>query len=178
LATPAARWRASFIDALEEGFRRGTRPPARPREIAAIARDFDGHLAERRRQTGDIVLPGGRRVVGVPVSLLWLVVDDLFIGELSLRHRLNDYLRQSGGHVGYGIRPTLTGRGFGKRILELGMAEARRIGVRRMLVTCHDDNPASARVIEANGGVLDDVVDDIFGGGPLRRYWIDLDDDG
>ncbi len=176
LVAPSTRWRASFLAALEEGFRRGTRPRLRPREIAAVARDLDGHLATRVRQTGEIVLPGGRRVAGVPVSLHWLVAGETFIGELSLRHRLNDYLRLSGGHVGYGVRPSLMGRGFGTRLLALGMVEARRRGIPRLLVTCHDDNPASARVIEANGGVLEDVVDDIFGGGPLRRYWIALGD--
>jgi len=58
--------------------------------------------------------------------------------------------------------------------LALAKVEASGTGLDQLLVTCHDDNPASARVIEANGGVLEDVVDDIFGGGPLRRYWIAL----
>ncbi len=148
----------------------------RPREITRVARHFEDHLAERMRQTGEIVLPGGRRVQGVPVSLFWLVAGDVFVGELSFRHHLNDYLRLSGGHMGYGVRPRLMDRGFGKRMLALGKLEARRCGLDRLLITCHDDNPASARVIEANGGVLEDVVDDIFGGGPLRRYWIELDE--
>ena len=174
LVPPSARWRDSFVAALEEGFRRGSRPAMRPREVAKVRRAFDRHLAERTRQTGEIILPGGRRVEGVPVSLLWLVADDVFIGEMSFRHRLNDYLRLSGGHVGYGVRPSLMGRGFGTRLLALGKEEARAKGLTHLLVTCHDDNPASARVIEANGGVLEDVVDDIFGGGPLRRYWIAL----
>jgi predicted acetyltransferase len=175
LVTPSARWRESFLAACAEGFRRGSRPPMRPRELARATRRFDEHLAERMRQTREIVLPGGRRVAGVPVSLHWLVAGETFIGELSFRHRLNDHLRLSGGHMGYGIRPGFMGRGFGTRMLGLAKAEARGAGLAQLLITCHDDNPASARVIEANGGVLEDVVDDIFGGGPLRRYWIALD---
>jgi len=174
LTPPSRRVRSSVIAALREGFRRGTRPALRPREIDRVERDFDGFIAARLEQTREIVLPGGRRVPAVPSSLHWLIAGDTFIGELSFRHELNDYLRQSGGHIGYGIRPSWRGLGYGKRILALGIVEARRRGIRRMLVTCHDDNLASARVIEANGGVLQDVVDDIFGGGPLRRYWIDL----
>lgn len=174
LATPSPRWRQSFLEALAEGFRRGNRPPLRRGQIAAVERDFDAFLAARLSQTGDIILPGGRRVPAVPCSLHWLVAGEVFIGEMSFRHTLNDHLRLSGGHVGYGIRPSLTGRGFGKRLLALGKDEARRLGLTRLLVTCHDDNPASAAIIEANGGGLEDVVDDIFGGGPLRRYWIAL----
>jgi predicted acetyltransferase len=142
LERPSARWRDSFVEALEEGFRRGSRPALRPREIARVRRDFETHLADRMRQTGEIILPGGRRVEGVPVSLHWLVAGDVFIGEMSFRHRLNDYLRMSGGHVGYGIRPSLEGRGFGTRLLALGKDEARRKGLSDLLVTCHDDNPA------------------------------------
>lgn len=178
LVAPSRRWRASFVAAAQEGFRRGNRAAMSPREVARLKRDFDGFLAERVRQTGSIVLPGGERVQPVPFSLHWLVVGDEFVGEMSFRHELNAYLRLSGGHIGYGIRPSFAGRGFGKRLLALGKIEARRLGLRRLLVTCHDDNPASTRIIEANGGVLEDIVDDIFGGGPLRRYWIDLDRPG
>jgi len=177
LVRPSVHWRDSFVAALEEGFRRGSRAAMRPREITKVRRDFEAHLARRMRQTGEIILPGGRRVDGVPVSLFWLVAGEIFIGEMSFRHRLNDYLRLSGGHIGYGVRPSLMGRGFGTRLLALGKDEARRLGLQALLITCHDDNPASARVIEANGGVLEDIVDDIFGGGPLRRYWIALDRD-
>ena len=36
----------------------------------------------------------------------WLVDDEkaYFIGEISIRHRLNDALARRGGHIGYGIR--------------------------------------------------------------------------
>lgn len=174
LVPPDRRYGPSFVEALREGFRRGNRPRLRPREVAAVERDLDAYLALRLRQTGDIVLPGGRRVPAVPCSLHWLVAGETFIGEMSFRHVLNDYLRLSGGHIGYGIRPHFEGRGFGKRLLALGKAEARKKGLTRLLLTCHEANPASAGIIEANGGRLEDVVQDIFGGGPLRRYWIDL----
>jgi predicted acetyltransferase len=41
-------------------------------------------------------------------------------------------------------------------------------------VTCRDDNLASARIIEANGGRLENVVDDLAERGRTRRYWISL----
>ncbi|EQC68168.1 hypothetical protein HSISB1_1189 [Streptococcus sp. HSISB1] len=37
------------------------------------------------------------------------------------------------------------------------------------MVTCHDDNPGSRKVILANGGVLEDVQDSV------ERYWISLE---
>jgi predicted acetyltransferase len=43
-----------------------------------------------------------------------------------------------------------------------------------VLVTCLAANVASARIIEANGGVLENVIAAPSGTGPLRRYWIAL----
>jgi RimJ/RimL family protein N-acetyltransferase len=48
------------------------------------------------------------------------------------------------------------------------LREARALGMERVLVVCLDDNPASARTIERNGGVLEEVR------GAVRRYWIEL----
>jgi predicted acetyltransferase len=43
-----------------------------------------------------------------------------------------------------------------------------------VLVTCLEDNLTSARIIEANGGELENVIEDPVGRGRLRRYWIAL----
>ncbi len=48
------------------------------------------------------------------------------------------------------------------------LGQARVLGLERVLVTCEDDNVASARTIERCGGVLEDVRQG------MRRYWIDL----
>jgi predicted acetyltransferase len=47
------------------------------------------------------------------------------------------------------------------------------VGVERVLVTCDEDNLASAKVIERCGGVFESVVDQPDGGTRLLRYWID-----
>ncbi|TVQ34933.1 MAG: GNAT family N-acetyltransferase [Geminicoccaceae bacterium] len=174
LVAPHGRFAASFVEALAEGFCRGNRPRATPRELRQAEGDFTRFMAARLQAAQRIVPPSGERLSPVPASLHWLVVGGVFVGELSFRRRLNAWLVQSGGHIGYGIRPTWRRRGFGARLLALGLDEARAAGLSQVLLTCHDDNAASAGVIEANGGILAGVVDDVFGGGPLRRYWIDL----
>jgi predicted acetyltransferase len=108
----------------------------------------------------------------VPFSVFWLVEGEEFIGETHVRHQLNDYLINEGGHVGYGIRPRRQGQGYGKLILALALHECRRLGLSRVLLTCLQDNVASARIIEVNGGELENVIADPAGRRPLRRYWI------
>ena len=111
----------------------------------------------------------------VPQSAYWLVDNNRFTGRLSLRHFLNDNLRIVGGHIGYDIRPSERGQGYGKLMLQLGLQKARELGLDRVLLTCNDDDVRSIRVIERNGGVLADTVPrESPGSGLSRRYWIDL----
>ncbi len=167
-------YRDDYVRALREGFRRGDQSRMKPGAIDKIDADFDRFLAELTKQTGDILLPNGKLVLRVPQDMCWLVDDRTFIGETSIRYRLNDWLFQIGGHIGYGIRPLYQRQGYGKLILKLALARLKAGGVDRALITCYDHNIASAKVIEANGGSLDNIIDDPRGGGKSRRYWIEL----
>jgi predicted acetyltransferase len=100
-------------------------------------------------------------------------VDGQVVGRASIRWELNDFLRRLGGHIGYAVRPAHRRQGHATEILRQSVEVLRARGVRRVLVTCDDDNLASARVIEANGGILESVVPhDDPGEPPRRRYWI------
>jgi predicted acetyltransferase len=174
LAPPAPRYARSFVAALREGFRRGEQEIVTEPRVRQIEANFAVYLAAITEQRGHITLANGERVRKVPFSLHWLCDGDAFIGEASIRHQLNAHLLQEGGHIGYGIRPSCQRQGYGKRILALALAECRRLGIERVLVTCLDANLASARIIEANGGRLENVISAPSGHGPLRRYWIAL----
>ena len=53
----------------------------------------------------------------VPQTMYWLYVDGRPVGIGKLRHYLNDNLRIHGGHIGYTIRTTARGKGYGTLIL-------------------------------------------------------------
>jgi predicted acetyltransferase len=174
LVEPATRHARSYVAALREGFRRGAQDAVSERRIRQIEGDFAAYIAAITDQRGSIRLPTGEVAPKVPFSVFWLVEDDAFIGEAQVRHQLNTYLIREGGHIGYGIRPARRRQGYGRLILALALEECRRLGIERALVTCMQDNVASARIIEANGGLLENVIDDPAGRGLLRRYWISL----
>jgi predicted acetyltransferase len=113
------------------------------------------------------------RELGDFVAATWLLadVDGAVVGRSSIRFELNDHLLVQGGHIGYAVRPPYRRRGHATEILRQSVVVARASGVGRVLVTCDDDNLGSRKAIEANGGVLENVVD--IDGVPLRRYWID-----
>lgn len=98
-------------------------------------------------------------------------VDGDIVGRTSIRFELNEFLRTLGGHIGYAVRPSFRRQGYATEILKQSLVLARARGIDPVLVTCDDDNIASAKVIEANGGRLESVVPgeaDV----PKRRYWL------
>lgn len=103
------------------------------------------------------------------IQLVSFAADGQAVGFLNLRLRLNDYLLQEGGHIGYSIRPSARGKGFAKEQLRQGLQVAKSKNIKRALVTCDENNAASRAVILANGGVLEDIR------GGKERYWIDVD---
>jgi predicted acetyltransferase len=100
----------------------------------------------------------------------WIVENDQVLGGIALRHELDDSLMREGGHIGYGIRPLARRRGLASWALGQMLDEARVLGIEKVLIVCAVDNIASARTIEGQGGVLEDIR--LTARGSLRRYWI------
>ena len=129
--------------------------------VATLEARLPALLAQSDRAT---VMPEGR----VHSDHWWMVDGDEFVGYLAIRHELNDFLLQEGGHIGYAVRPSRRGEGHASRALALGLDRARTIGLDRVLLTCDEGNTASRRTIERNGGVFEDSRKG------KRRYWIGL----
>lgn len=106
----------------------------------------------------------------VPATFLIAEVDGVLIGRASIRHELNTFLLDYGGHIGYGVRPAFRRRGYATEILRRSLQYIRELGVEDVLLTCFEENIGSASVIQACGGELENIVE--FKGKPLHRYWI------
>lgn len=109
----------------------------------------------------------------VPAHTYFLVSEDKkIVGAINIRHSLNDYLLNYGGHIGYGIRPSERKKGYASLMLSLALPIAKKLGIDRALVTCDKKNVGSASTIVINGGILEnEVVED---GRLTQRYWIKL----
>lgn len=110
-----------------------------------------------------IDLPPGR----VPQTIYWMYANDRPVGYGKLRTQLTEALLQSGGHIGYVIRPSARGQGYSKELLRGLLVKAREASLDEVLLTCEDSNVPSRRTIEANGGVVSSQFDG------KCKYWID-----
>jgi predicted acetyltransferase len=111
----------------------------------------------------------------IPATTFWLLDNrDRAVAMGNLRHQLTPQLLSRGGHIGYYVMGPERGRGYGTQVLALTLIQARGLGLDRVLVSADSDNERSLRIIERNGGVLEDERIDETSGRPYRRYWIEL----
>lgn len=173
LSAPTTRVRVSFLDAVAE-FREENRGSATDRTALGdeirefgpgwsapdeFARYVAWLVAQAREDTP-------RRPGHVPATNLWWTEDETYLGRLAIRHRLTDDLREVGGHIGYDVRPSARRRGHASAMLRAALPVARGLGIGSALVTCDVDNIASRKVIESNGGRLEDRR------GAKLRFWV------
>ncbi len=113
----------------------------------------------------------------VPYTTFFLVANNgTILGKSSLRHTLPEHLLSNGcEHIGYYIRESQQRKGYGTEILRLTLEKAKTLGLKRVLVTCDDDNIASAKIIEKNGGVLENTYQEDELETIIRRYWITIE---
>ena len=132
--------------------------------------DFDAWLANVRAYSAPETTPAGK----VPATqYLALDENEHLVGMVNLRHCLNDYLLEFGGHIGYSVRPADRKNGYAIQMLRLALDEAKALGLDRVRIACDRYNIASAKTIQANGGVLDGERYDPQDGTLTQRYWIE-----
>ncbi len=110
----------------------------------------------------------------VPASLYFLINDNgRILGAIYFRHELNKQLLQDTGHIGYGVRPSVRGKGYANIMLRKLLEILKTKDYDKVLITCDDDNLASAGLIEKNNGILENKLP--VNGVINRRYWINLE---
>jgi predicted acetyltransferase len=177
LTEPDPRLHASYVAALDELAAEGN-----GRYFDLVLRPEDGFsgVSFTREALADPVVFGSfcdytralaleetpKPAAWVTGTYLWMVESDEVVGRISLRHELTPWLREVGGHIGYAVRPSARRRGHASKAVALMLPLCAERGLEQVLITCDVDNLGSRRVIEANGGALEDVRN-----GKLR-FWV------
>ncbi|AOZ95047.1 GNAT family N-acetyltransferase [Butyrivibrio hungatei] len=133
------------------------------------AKEWLDHLKE---YSDEKTIPEGK----VPSTLFLFMrkSDDRILGMIDIRHRLNDYLLNYGGNIGYSIRPSERQKGYAKEMLRQTLPFCKSLGLDKVLITCNDYNEGSRKTILANGGVFENTSFEPDEQMTLERYWIKL----
>lgn len=106
----------------------------------------------------------------VPGTTYFYMKDKEIIGCINIRHCLNDYLLNIGGHIGYSVAPKYRKQGYATRMLKEALIICRKWEIWPVLVTCNEKNIASRKTIEKCGGVLENKYS--HENEVTLRYWI------
>ena len=100
--------------------------------------------------------------------------DNKIVGTINLRWNLNEEMLKFAGHIGYGIRPSERQKGYNEINLYMVLKEAKKLGLKKVMLGCGVYNIASNKTIKRLGGVLErtevDPEDNILS----NVYWINV----
>ena len=102
--------------------------------------------------------------------------DDKIVGTINVRWNLTESMKQFGGNIGYGIRPTERRKGYNKINLYLGLIEAQKLGLDRVMLVCDVNNLGSAKTMQSLGGVLERTEVDPSDGVLTSVYWFNVNE--
>ena len=102
--------------------------------------------------------------------------DNKIVGTINVRWNLNEAMLRFGGHIGYGIRPTERRKGYNKINLYLGMLEAKKVGLEKVMLDCDVNNLGSDKTLKALGGKLERTEVDPSDGILTNVYWFNVDE--
>lgn len=168
LIAPTIKYKHQFLamgaEFLEEGLPSSWR-------YEDCKKDFQWYVLCRKLNSKGKSLPKS----WVPWNEYWLLrSDDTLVGVSSLRHYLNEYLRNIAGHIGYQIMPSERKKGYGTEILRLTLQKAAQKKINPVLITCDEDNVGSIKIIEKNGGIFENTYFQDGMRAAKRRYWIHI----
>lgn len=167
LVKPSAAYKGPYLEMLERWNSTGEQPE--PWVLRQDASDFDALIRLLEDMSCGSCISGI-----VPSSTYWIYNNETgnIVGAVNIRHYLNEELLRVWGNIGYGIRPDERSKGYATQALKLALEKCRALRLKRVLLGCYKDNAASARVIQKNGGVLENEISE--GGKIVQRYWIEF----
>ena len=127
-------------------------------------------LEELKKRSSEATVPEGL----VPSSTYIGVreKDNYIVGMIDIRHYLNDFLKQFGGNIGYSVRKSERNKGYAKQMLKLALEKCKELKIKKVLITCDEDNIASEKVILSANAKFEDIRN--VDGENKKRFWIDL----
>lgn len=170
LEKPNIDHKESYLEALKEFHAEGRYTFL---SIEEVENDFEGFIEKLNNGKRNLHKPYADWVEPVPETVLWLTKDDEFIGTLNIRHRLNWHLEKWGGHLNFVVRPSMRGKGFGKKLLQKAKPFVAYLGIEKALITIDPRDESGNKIVQFCGGKLDTTLPATDKFPERNRYWME-----
>ena len=131
---------------------------------------IEGWLEELKMKSSEDTIPEG--LVPSTTYLAVREIDNYIVGMIDIRHYLNEFLTQVGGNIGYDVRKSERNKGYAKQMLKLALEKCKDLKMKKVLITCDEDNIASEKVILSANAKFEDIRS--LEGKNKKRFWIEL----
>lgn len=169
LVFPTKEYKKKVEEYLQEFFDNGEYEIAGDGGLDRI-KNFDEWLRKIQNDLSEENIEDNR----IPATLYLTIrkSDNKIVGNLQIRHKLNDKLLLYGGHIGDSVRPSERRKGYATEQIRLALQKCKELGIDNVLMDCDKSNIGSAKSIQNNGGILENeiYVDNEL----VQRYWISL----
>ena len=166
--TPVEKYKDTYIEGIKDFQKEGIR--YLNEDVNDLQNNFNNYLDKWNRDSEGVNLAHDR----VPQTVYWLIVNNVYVGRVSIRHTLNDHLLKVGGHIGYDIIPSERKKGYGTALLKFALIKAKEFGIDKALLTCDEDNIGSRKIIEGAGGILENIIEGENNEPNKCRFWIQI----
>lgn len=169
LVFPTPEYKTQVEEYLQEFFDNGEYEIAGDGGLDRI-KSFDEWLQKVQNDLSEENIEDNR----IPATLYLTVrkSDNRVVGNLQIRHKLNEKLLQYGGHIGDSVRPSERRKGYATEQIRLALKKCKELGIDNVLMDCDKTNIGSAKSIINNGGILENEV--YIDNELVQRYWISL----
>ncbi len=169
LVFPTKEYKKQVEEYLQEFIDNGENEIAGDGRLDEI-RDFDKWLEKIQNDVSPEKVDNDR----IPATLYLTIrkSDGRIVGNVQIRHYLNERLLNYGGHIGDSVRPSERRKGYATEQIRLALIKCKELGIDNVLMDCDKSNIGSAKSIQNNGGVLDNEI--IYNNEIVQRYWISL----
>lgn len=169
LVFPTKEYKKKVEEYLQEFFDNGEYEIAGDGGLDRI-KNFDEWLRKIQNDLSEENIEDNR----IPATLYLTIrkSDNKIVGNLQIRHKLNDKLLLYVGHIGDSVRPSERKKGYATEQIRLALQKCKELGIDNVLMDCDKSNIGSAKSIQNNGGILENeiYVDNEL----VQRYWISL----
>ena len=131
---------------------------------------IEGWLEELKMKSSEDTIPEG--LVPSTTYLAVREIDNYIVGMIDIRHYLNEFLTQVCGNIGYDVRKSERNKGYAKQMLKLALEKCKDLKMKKVLITCDEDNIASEKVILSANAKFEDIRS--LEGKNKKRFWIEL----